>query len=202
MLRKVSRNLFPFLWSHDFKRTFQCLMPLSVTVLRCKLREISYTRQWSKNRCSVTRRRCQKQNQLLKFAAIAVKNEWLRNNLRKIVSCNSPFRTAQESWHDWQKRKLLKAKPSNTKVRWRCLSKSDLVWQLVSSNLLWSSLAKRLEIFSIRSYTCVKLPALKSFIGRVYFYWIAICHWTCIQYLFRSGKSCKVPFQRSCYCRA
>ena len=130
MLRKVSRNLCPFLWSHDFKRTFQCLMPFSVTVLRRKLREISYTRQRSKNRCSVTRRRCQKQNQLLKFAAIAVKNEWLRNNLRKIVWCNSPFRTAQESWHDLTKEKK-QSRQSNTKVSWWFLSKSDLVSSLL-----------------------------------------------------------------------
>ena len=54
--------------------------------------------------------RCQKQNQLLKFATIAAKNEWLRNNLRKIVWCNSPFRTAQESWHDLTKEKIVESK--------------------------------------------------------------------------------------------
>jgi len=58
--------------------------------------------------------RCQKQNQLLKFATIAVKNEWMRNNLRKIVWRNSPFRTAQESWHDLTKEKIVEGKAAKT----------------------------------------------------------------------------------------
>ena len=110
MRRNVSPNLFPFLWSHDFKRTFQCMMPLSVRVLRRKVARNKLHKAKIENSLQRDKARCQKQNQLLKFATIAAKNEWMWNNLRKIVWCNSPFRTAQESWHDLTKEKIVESK--------------------------------------------------------------------------------------------
>lgn len=38
------------------------------------------------------------------------KKEWMRNKLRKIEWCNSQFRTAQESWHDLTKEKIVESK--------------------------------------------------------------------------------------------
>ena len=101
-------SLFMITWLQKNISVLDAIKRYGVTmqVARNKLHKAAIEKSLQRDKA-----RCQKQNQLLKFATIAVKNEWMRNNLQKIVWCNSPFRTAQESWHDWQKRKLLKAKP-------------------------------------------------------------------------------------------